>query len=126
MKIEIKIIPHAAQRYPTLGDWFFEPRGNILKIRISRCPDRRAEIGLIVHELVEALLCEHNGVTEREVDAWDLTHLDDPDPGSNPNAPYHSEHMTATAAEKTVIDDLSLSWQKYEEILKSVEDYQNA
>jgi hypothetical protein len=100
MRIVIETIEHKDQRYPTVGDWFFDhtyeckkcsktilvPRigptyclcgermvliNTTINIRVSRLSDWRREALVAVHELIECLLCEHRGISAESVDDFD-------------------------------------------------------
>ena len=117
--ITIVFIPHADQRYDTVGDWTHE--GNELRIRVSRTADARHEQLVAVHELVEALACNVDGVSQETVDAFDMgpgTELDDP--GDAPEAPYHSQHVLATIVETRVAAGLHVDWEEYETALDAL------
>lgn len=118
MRIIIDVIPHSAQRYGTLGDWL--PSGDDLLIRVSETGDARMNVLIALHELVEAELCTQRGIAEPDVLAFDLAHLDDDDPGSNPNAPYHREHMFAEQLERLFCDEMGIAWADYEATLEKV------
>lgn len=45
---------------------------------------------------------------------FDLAHLDSDDPGMLPDAPYHKEHILATAIEMLVAQALDIDWDEYE------------
>jgi hypothetical protein len=68
---------------------------------------------MFVHELVEALLCRSMGVTAAQVDAFDMLHQRDGEPGEIPCAPYHRQHMAAQAAERALADHLGVDWENY-------------
>lgn len=65
-------IEHAQQSYDTIGDWNFIAPTQATHIRVSKLPDRRFEILVAVHELVEAEWCRQHGITPEEVTAFDL------------------------------------------------------
>lgn len=115
----IEFIPHADQRYATCGDWLYD--GARLVLRISRTADPRHQQLVAVHEMVEALLCHRDGVTQAAVDAFDmgpgamLT-----DPGASPDAPYHAQHMVATAIERVMASALGVEWDAYEAALDAL------
>ena len=119
MRITIETIPHADQRYPTVGDWLFigEPPTE-LRIRVSGMDDWRMEALVAVHELVEALLCRARGIDEEAVTAWDKAF--EPkrrrqiEPGDHPLAPYHREHQSATAIERLLCAEFGIDWAEYE------------
>jgi hypothetical protein len=68
----------------------------------------------LIHELVEWFLCLMRGIKEPVVMAFDLAHLDHPDPGRLPEAPYHREHMFAMRIERLLCKELGLDWQDYD------------
>ena len=130
MQITIETIPHENQRYPTVGDWLFvEP--NHLRIRVSELGDWRKEAAVIVHELVEAILCRNDGVSEEEVDEFDMGRLAwlkergiNPslagEPGDHGAAPYHRQHCIATAVERMLIAALGVPWAEYDAAVEAL------
>jgi hypothetical protein len=121
MKIEIKVIPARRQRYSTVGDWFFSADGRTLRVRVSQMADRRSEIGVILHELTEALYCEQAGINADVVDAFDLKFNEEGEPGDQPNAPYHVQHVLATRVERIVVEELGLPWAEHDRIVKEAD-----
>lgn len=124
MNITIKVIPHEVQRYPTVGDWFYV--GDDLEIHVSKLSDWRHEMLIAVHELYEALLCEHDGVTQKQVDDFDKAYEanrdrnHDTEPGDDPAAPYRRQHFRATNIERQLADALDVNWQEYEAELNAL------
>ena len=122
MKITINSIEHKDQRYPTVGDWFYEPDGS-LTINVSRMQDSRYELLVAIHELIEAALCEDRGITQDAVDQFDKDfeenrHSDNLDePGDDPRAPYRREHCFATGVERLLAAELEVAWKTYESFL---------
>lgn len=112
MKITIESVPHDKQRYPTVGDWQWDTDGNLI-IKVSEFWDKRYMSLVALHELVEALLCQEREITDEVVTAFDLAHLDSPDPGLDADAPYHQEHMTADLVERLVAQELGVNWKQY-------------
>lgn len=119
MKITIETIPHEEQRYPTVGDWVFNLDGD-LQIFVSEMRDSQVEFLVGIHELVEAMVCKIWGVTQEEVDKFDMEYeanrtLDNmEDPGDDPGAPYHSEHVFAGIIERLVAHEMGIKWSEYE------------
>lgn len=122
MKIVIQPLPHALQRYATVGDWQFAPRGNILSIRVSRMRDERAVWAVALHEMVEALLCNAAGVSQEEVDQFDFGFLGEGEPGDDPAAPYAPQHAVATEIERIFVRAVGLGWEDYEAMVQRVEE----
>lgn len=129
-KITIEFIPHSEQRYETVGDWFYRPDGENeeLVIRVSRLDDWHHEALVAVHELVEVLQCRHTGVTQQEVDEFDMEfernrapgNLDEP--GDDEKAPYSNEHCVATAVERLLCAQFGCGWKDYENRLNALFD----
>lgn len=120
--IRIETVPHSVQRYNTLGDYQHTDYNRELTIRVSACGDFRYEALLAVHELVEALICEQTGITEQEIDTFDLHYAGDEDePGNDLDAPYYQAHQVASGIERMMAAALGVHWPTYETVLKSVE-----
>lgn len=119
MKIEISTIPQAQQRYATLGDYWgsYETPGQ-QTIVVSQLGDRRMEFLIGLHEMIESFLCEERGIAEPDIMAFDMAVPDDSpytdDPGHDPAAPYHKEHVFAESIERLVAQQLGVNWQEYE------------
>ena len=123
MNIHILVIPNYQHRPDITGaDWYFDQSGD-MQIRISKMSDWRYEFALAVHEMVEAGLCKHNGVTQQMVDEFDIpyekSHTKKCNAGDEPDAPYQKEHCLATAAERIVASELGLDWLAYDQELEA-------
>lgn len=119
MNIHILVIPESEQRKEVNGaDWFFDEKGD-LQVRVSPMSDWRYEIALAFHEAFEAVLCKQNGVTQKQVDdfdmAYDLAHPNDPDlnAGDEADAPYSSEHNYSEIVDRLFIGACGLKWGPY-------------
>lgn len=111
--IHIETIPHAEQRYETLGDWTID--GDIITIKVSDSGDWRINACVAMHELTEVLLSTDHGVTQAQVDAFDMGEGKDlEEPGDSPSAPYHREHLVANAVERLMQAQFGLSDEEYE------------
>jgi hypothetical protein len=119
-KIIIDVIDHIGQRYDTVGDWFFmnDRELHIKASRIPNDPDNEKSLAIAIHELVEALLCRAHGVSQKEVDNFDLKWTPHKDSlnelGDDPDSPYHLEHGYATSVERLIIAAMGLNWTEYE------------
>lgn len=116
MKIVIETIPHANQRYATCGDYFEED--GVKHIRVSTLGDRRMEMLVAIHELIESALCDERRIPEPAVKAFDEAHPESDDPGGLPDAPYHREHMFAEFVEKIIATELRVDWDRYGDRIK--------
>lgn len=125
LRIEIKTIPHSKQRYETVGDWYYGPDAS-WQFRISDLGNWRMELAIAVHELIECGLCRFKGISQQEVDDFDLAFEglrqpgDVSEPGDDSRAPYHKEHCIATGIERIVICCLGVSWKEYEKTIDNL------
>ena len=111
MRIDIRTIAHADQRYLTSGDWFWD-ENYTLHIRVSKMSNPRYEFCLAIHELVEAMLCYYAGVSQASVDNFDTPYEEAHArgdahypcgcprqplsmPGDDIHAPYRRQHQLA-------------------------------
>jgi len=112
--LQVEVVPHAEQRYNTVGDWIpGRPEEGIPhRIIVSNTGSPNADVGCALHELVEFWLCHQRGISEESVSAFDVA-FEGEDPGADPEAPYHQEHMTATAIEHCFVAAMGLSIAEY-------------
>jgi hypothetical protein len=130
LDIRIVTIRHKDQRYPTVGDWTFNrvSQGRKqLTIYVSDMQDMYKESLVAIHELVEVLLCSFRGITEEQVDNFDLEYeakrtKDDltSEPGDSILAPYHKEHFFATNIERLICAEMGIDWMEYEKTVYSL------
>jgi hypothetical protein len=134
MTTTIDVIDHKDQRYPTVGDWRALPDGDVA-VCVSRMKDQRYQTLVAIHELIEAVLCAHRGISEERVTAFDEQFekhraealeplgrrhsavrrmLKEAEPGDQRHAPYHREHVFATKIERLMAEELGVDWAKYE------------
>ena len=117
MRITIETIPHDQHRYPTVGDYWgsFDTEKTIA---VSEIADRRMAFLVAVHELIEAFLCEGRAISDEAITAFDMSLPDDSpyadDPGHDPRAPYHEEHVCAECIERLIARELGVNWQEHE------------
>lgn len=114
LKVRLRVLPREQQRYDTEGDWLWS--GDTLEIRLSReagDDDPRYTILLLTHELIEALLCRSAGITQAQVDAFDMSYQGEDEPGDDAAAPYHRQHVAAEAAERALARQLGVDWNEY-------------
>lgn len=117
-------IPHQAQRYPTVGD-YIDGHGVTLFL-ISNLSDRRYEALVLVHEIIEKILCDARGVTNEAIDKFDMDFEaarqdgDDREPGHEPDAPYHREHVFAESIERQLAVELGVDWESYDKEVREL------
>lgn len=113
-RIVISFIPQADQRYDTVGDWFRDADDTV-HFRISQMGNPIHEQAVLLHEMAEFFRCERDGVSVEQVDAWDMGEGKDLDePGNDPRAPYHLQHVFATAIERAFIEGMGIEWGAYD------------
>ena len=120
MKVIIETVSHISQRYNTIGDWQWE--GETLHIKVSDMGDWKKELLVGVHEMVETMLCKESGVTEEQVDAFDLSHSEEHEPGENPDAPYYHQHKNAIYIEDMLMQFLGVDADEYETVMEKLQD----
>lgn len=130
MNVTVKIIPHSQHRYPTCGDWVFLS-DEFLIIYVSNMNNWKYEMLVALHEQQEAILCKARGISQKEVDEFDMKyekdrglglHSDDSEPGGDKRAPYFKEHYFATICERMLAAELDIDWSKYENAINDLFD----
>lgn len=130
LNITIKSIPHKEQRcYGNIGDYWEENEGRELQVRVSALSDWRYEFLIVIHELIEYYLCKRKGIDELAIQSFDeewynqeelgIKH-DVTEAGDDPAAPYHWQHVTATAIEHVLAYLLNVDWPTYENEVDAV------
>ncbi|MDE2100972.1 MAG: hypothetical protein KGL39_27245 [Patescibacteria group bacterium] len=127
--VAIHVVKAHEQRYPTTGDWVYDPRSQHINIFVTETGDWREEQAVAFHEYCEALLCVQHGVDPDSVDEFDQ-HFeetrdlrdDDGEPGDDLKAPYYLEHQVATSVEHILATHLGLHWNTYDEHCGSASD----
>lgn len=125
MKITIEVIPHKDQRYETVGDWTFDDKGD-LSIKVSELGNWRFNALVGLHELIEVLKCKNDGVTQQEVDDFDMSFEaarlegDESEPGDSRSAPYYKQHQLATGIERIMAASLDVDWNEYEKKINAL------
>jgi len=117
--ITIEVIDHDRQRYDTVGDYFFDEAGHLF-ILVSKMPDNRHELLVIVHELIEVMLTENAEISESIISSFDkdfeVKRADGntDEPGDDSRAPYKKQHCLATGIERIMAFTLGVDWKEYE------------
>lgn len=139
MRVIIETILHEGQRYNTCGDWHWKEENGemILHIFVSQMQDDEhnnvpamlMEFVVGIHEAVEAMQCRRDGITEKQVDDFDLDKDYDKacaelgiEPGDHTDAPYKRQHTLATGIERILCYSLNIPWYEYEDQLMELCD----
>lgn len=130
MIYDIKVVPHSEQRYDTVGDWIWSKGLKddkvYLYIRVSDLGDWKMEFLVIIHELIEAVLCHIKGITQMQVDQFDMQYEifrqpgDFSEPGNSRKAPYYWPHKIASWIERFLGFLLKVDWKLYNERINSL------
>ena len=99
-------------RYSTVGDFPSYDR-----IEVADMGNKNYEFAIAIHELVESRLCEEHGITTDQIDLFDMGWKGDGEPGDDPSAPYHKEHVAATEVEIAVCKALGIDFGVYDRFL---------
>jgi hypothetical protein len=125
LKYIIKTIPHTEQRYNTPADYTTDEEG-VTSILVSELGNVDSEMGVALHEFIESHLCRMAGVTDEEIDAWDMQFDQRADadeyaePGDHPEAPYHEQHKFALKMERLFIEQAGHNWDEHDKRVLSV------
>ena len=111
MEITVKTIPHDAQRYKTVGDYWVFP--GVINVRVSDTGRNDYSFLIAIHEIIEAYLTYKRGIEETKIMAFDIAHSLSEEPGAEPDSPYYQEHLFATAIEMLVAEQLKINWEEY-------------
>ena len=123
-RVDIRWISPGEQRYPTCGDWIID--GERLTILVSDLGDWRMNMLVALHEMIEVVLCHDRGITQDQVDKFDIAFEcnrppgDEAEPGDDINAPYRNEHCFATAVERMMCAALGIAWADYDAKVQGV------
>jgi hypothetical protein len=134
-KIQIEIIPLKKQRFPTLGDYFFD-KEKTLQFKITDTGNPLFNKLILIHELIEQTLTEAKGIKEQSILKHDLEFekliadgkVDkDAEPGEHKNSPYRQEHILAETVERLMLNHLNqLTFSEYnDKIFKVFDDGNN-
>lgn len=111
-KTNIEVIPHSEQRYDTWGDYWIDENG-VLQIRVSEFENPDFALYTAIHELLEVWRVIKKGIPLEAIDRFDLAHIDHPDPGCLPEAPYHEEHLQSMDVEQLIAAQDGYDFKKY-------------
>lgn len=119
MKINTRTVPHHKQRFGQCGDWWVDPDG-IYQVRVSFMSNSRFQLAVVLHEIIEAVLCKELGIPESAVDAFDETFEGDGEPGDDASAPYYNAHVTASICERAIAHCLNIDWNEYSKAIEQL------
>lgn len=127
MDITIKTVPNQEimeRKGFTGADWWTDRYGN-LQVRVAEeLGDERECFILAIHEVTEAIMCRHLGISQEAVDAFDskyqAEHEVDLNAGDEPEAPYKIPHTFATAIERILAGVLEVDWKPYDDKLSVI------
>ncbi|SRR5258706_10072037 len=92
-----------------------------ISVRITQYKNPAHSYLVLIHELVEILLVKLRNIPFKAIDDFDFGFVEDGEPGDDPKAPYHKEHMFATYIEKLVAVELGIDWDEYGKIIEGRE-----
>ena len=95
----------------TAGD-YWRPTPDLLNIRVIGLNNSDYEFLIAIHEMIEEYICTKRGIKETDIQKFDQQCEDD-EPGDNPSAPYHKEHVFAECLERLLALELGVNWEEY-------------
>jgi len=107
--IIIKEIPKSKHRYDTAGDYRKFRNGYLIEVSKDKNYIKTEDDlwGVVIHELVEMLLCLKRKINFKDIDKWDIEHLsDEREPGEIKGCPYYNEHKFANKIENLFLKQL--------------------
>jgi len=125
----LRVEAPAQMRYPTAGDWTSYGGHRVAQVTAADTGDDKMNVLLLLHELVECILCHFAVIWSDAVDAFDLQfeaeraagkHTEDEEPGNDIRAPYWQQHQYATAVEVQMAAFLGVNWEAYEATLNDL------
>jgi hypothetical protein len=128
MEMYVKTIPHSEQRYPTVGDYWWDDN-DVLQVRVSDMKNSLYETMVIVHEIIEEALTRYRGLSEDKIMKFDLAYEkkrakglvpENSEPGFAENCPYKNEHTFATSVEIGMCAMAGIDFNKYDETVNSL------
>ena len=119
MNIKVEYKKQEEMRYNTLGDYFYE--GDLLVFQIVEQKNPFFTRLILIHELIEFTLCEHKGVTIKEIEEFDFKfenlandeYVEEDEPGNMPSAPYHKEHVLSEIVERLMCNHVGVNFKEY-------------
>jgi|SRR5581483_9600682 hypothetical protein len=124
--IDINSLPPSEMRYNTVADWVVTTDEKEEKTLHLYYPDlpfvhERPDLLflLLTHEQIEAEICLHMGISQQDVDEFDMEFEknrqfgDNGEPGDHLAAPYYVAHQLAEAVEKTLALKMKIDWNFY-------------
>jgi hypothetical protein len=121
--ITANTIPHEDQRYDTAGDYIDLASGEVRLLFISEMGNTDYEFLVLIHELIEQHLCLKRGIPEPVIADFDIKYSGEhsENPGLDPAAPYHKEHMFAERIEEMVGKELGIDMEAYNAVFDTLE-----
>ena len=108
-----------------VGDYIVAGYPDWWDVEATETGNRKFNKLLLIHELVECMLIQEEGIEEYTIDQFDANNLDAEEPGELLNAPYHKEHVHAEFVEKYLCEAMNVDWNEYskaiEELIKKHE-----
>jgi hypothetical protein len=92
---------------------------NEMVFQILDCGNPFYSLAILIHELQEKFEKDAAGISDAEVDTFDLSHPESNDPGWLEDAPYRKQHAHGDVMERMSIALSGNDWIDYEKCLDS-------
>lgn len=119
----IKTIRYEDQRYPTCGDYWFDPTSKATQFRVNAMGNEDFEFLVSIHEQIEEHLTRRKGIREEDIKAFDEMwekelanglHDENEEPGHDPRSPYREDHVFAECIERLLAARMGVDWDAYD------------
>lgn len=110
--------------HPDIGDWIVNKDNSPAVICAADTGNDISNAAILLHEIIESLLCWLMKVKEEKVTAFDKMffkeqeegkHREDDEPGYDPRCPYRIQHLVAERFERAFIEQAGMMWSQHEE-----------
>lgn len=110
--------------HPDIGDWQVNADNSPAVICAADTGNDISNCAILIHEIVESMLCWIHGVKEEDVTRFDKMffqeqsegkHLKKAEPGFDRRAPYRDWHLVAERIEREFVVQAGESWERHTE-----------
>ena len=117
--IRIDFIKQSEQNYDTVGN--YGETEHEIWFEITELSDPLYSVAILLHELHEFYRNKDLGTTIEEIDKFDMVdHPELEEPGDDPRAPYHKQHLEASVIERACLAMAGRSWSDYEQEIENL------
>jgi len=109
---DVQLVTQKAMPYDCLDD--HRIIGDTLVVKIVDQENDLYNRLLLIHALVEHTVAQMTGVTDSQIDGFDMNYQGDGEPGDDVDAPYRDAHCLGVAVERMICAHLHVPYTQYE------------